>query len=183
MLGGRTELAGRSSDAPKRALLVLNHHHPAPPVIPPPSSLLLSVRKVSQPRLMTKHAPCRIWTHTARSARPRIGRDAHAQRLAALEGARSEVLTQTLSIEEGATGHLPTMPARRGQPYTELYSANHPSPSFAFSLAPPPAPPDVRIPALSTARLSTHRTGELAVLGSTRDATFDVPRLLGLRWG
>ncbi|KAL1750763.1 hypothetical protein FB107DRAFT_185380, partial [Schizophyllum commune] len=33
-----------------------------------------------------------------------------------------------------------------------------------------------RVPVSSTARLSTHRTGEFAVLGSARDAYIDVPR-------
>ncbi|KAL1749703.1 hypothetical protein FB107DRAFT_225083, partial [Schizophyllum commune] len=31
-------------------------------------------------------------------------------------------------------------------------------------------------PVLSTARSSTHRTGEFAVLGSARDASIDAPR-------
>ncbi|KAL1685922.1 hypothetical protein GGG16DRAFT_65304, partial [Schizophyllum commune] len=33
-----------------------------------------------------------------------------------------------------------------------------------------------RVPVSSTARLSTHRTGEFTVLGSARDAYIDVPR-------
>ncbi|KAL1684390.1 hypothetical protein GGG16DRAFT_68396, partial [Schizophyllum commune] len=45
--------------------------------------------------------------------------------------------------------------------------------------APPPHPASERVPVSSTARLSTHRTGEFAVLGSARDAYFDIP---GLSW-
>ncbi|KAI5886250.1 uncharacterized protein SCHCODRAFT_02517427, partial [Schizophyllum commune H4-8] len=39
---------------------------------------------------------------------------------------------------------------------------------------PPPSVPK-RVPVSSTARLSTHRTGEFAVLCSARDAYFDIP--------
>ncbi|KAL1724652.1 hypothetical protein EV714DRAFT_222641, partial [Schizophyllum commune] len=50
------------------------------------------------------------------------------------------------------------------------------SPQKAILLpSPPPLHRDAR-PVLSTARSSTHRTGEFAVLGSARDASFDVPR-------
>ncbi|KAL1671803.1 hypothetical protein EV122DRAFT_225923, partial [Schizophyllum commune] len=38
-------------------------------------------------------------------------------------------------------------------------------------------------PVLSTARSSTHRTGEFAVLGSARGAQIDVPRPSRPRWG
>ncbi|KAI5821557.1 hypothetical protein K523DRAFT_258016, partial [Schizophyllum commune Tattone D] len=42
--------------------------------------------------------------------------------------------------------------------------------------SPPPPSALKRVPVSSTARSSTHRTGEFAVPGSARDAYFDTPR-------
>ncbi|KAI5896031.1 uncharacterized protein SCHCODRAFT_02613804 [Schizophyllum commune H4-8] len=53
-----------------------------------------------------------------------------------------------------------------------------------FIQSPPrssPSPMPKRVPVSSTARSSTHRTGEFAVLGSARDAYIDAPRPSWLR--
>ncbi|KAI5822027.1 hypothetical protein K523DRAFT_197148, partial [Schizophyllum commune Tattone D] len=49
------------------------------------------------------------------------------------------------------------------------------SPQKPSDYPPPNSPHRDARPMLSTARSSTHRTGEFAVLGSARDALLDIP--------